>query len=226
MSASLSPSATTSVRSAAQPVRPLPSWSAPSEQPAESPRRRLEVVPGRSPRPRIIAALGAVGLMLGIGLLQLLLSIAIGDSAYQLSDLQARARDLDRVAAQLQQELAVLNSPQNLGNNAGPLELVPATSNAFMTLHNGRLHGTPEPAAAGPVSSGADTVANSQLEGIGVVTGSRTMHRQPTKPAPTKPDRHGRGQQQDHGPKQPASDAAGQQRAETDDGLIAAPETH
>lgn len=220
MSASLSAYA-----AAPAPLRPAPPVPVPAEQYVEAPRRALEVIAGRSHRPRIVPALGAVGLMLGIGLLQLLLSIAIGDSTYQVSDLQTRARDLERVAAEVQQDLDVLNSPQNLGNNAGPLRLVPATSNAFMTLHNGRLHGTPEAAASGPISTGNGAVANSRLEGIGVVTGSRTTVHEPSRPKPANPD--GASRQRDDGSKhRTASAGAGQPQSDTDGGLIAAPDTH
>mgnify|MGYP000328902898 CR=1 FL=1 len=64
-----------------------------------SPRRHLDIAPTRAQRrarPRIYAALVAIG---GIGVIllaQLLMSIVLADGAYQITSLQREQRDIGR----------------------------------------------------------------------------------------------------------------------------------
>lgn len=129
----------------------------PLVQPAESPRRRLEVVPTRAQRRARPRLLPAVITMAGIGAIllgQLLLSIALAEGSYQIAELQAEQRDLLREQDRLAEELSVASSTQYLTTQAERLGMVASGAPAFLDLSTGAIIGDATPAGGSLIGSG------------------------------------------------------------------------
>ena len=141
------------------PARPTP-----RTDPAETPRRHIEVVPSRGQRrarPRVSHALVAVAGVFAIIGAQLALSIALSGGAYQIGDLQDRQRELERVQQSLDEQLQIAGSTQRLATNASVLGMVPGGSQYYIDLGTGSLveaPGMPNPFGCG---AGCTLVPNS-----------------------------------------------------------------
>lgn len=158
--------------------RPAIGWlgrTAPRPVEEERPNH-LEVVPTRTQRrarPRTAYAIVAVGVLLGIVVAQLLLSIAVSQGAYQLSSLQSKETQLQRSYQAASEDLNRLTSPQNLAANANALGMVSNSNPAYLRLSDGAVLGAALPAdgSAGTVTGGqGNLVPNSLLTGVPLVT--------------------------------------------------------
>ncbi|MHB1234045.1 MAG: hypothetical protein ACYCZK_00015 [Microbacteriaceae bacterium] len=134
-------------------------YALPAESPGEDRRRHIEIVTTRSQRrarPRLVyAVVTALGLF-AILMAQLLLSIVVSQGAYTISSLQLTQKGLTRSEQALSDQLAVLNSPQNLASQAEALGMVGNASPAFLKLSDGTVLGsaTAAPATATTTAPG------------------------------------------------------------------------
>lgn len=135
-------------------------------QPA--PRARLRLAPTSRVKRRspLAGALTAVAVVLGVLGVQLALSIAVSQGAYEARALQVELRDLTRVERVLSQNADKLASPQNLAENAAKLGMVQNTTPATLRLSDQAVLGT---IAGGTAALEANLVPNSTLEGLPVV---------------------------------------------------------
>lgn len=139
----------------------------PAETP-ETPTRHLDIAPTRAQRrarPRVYAALVAVGGIIVILLAQLLMSIVLADGAYRITSLQREYRDLAREQNAAQERLAQLSSTQSLIDNATALGMVSSGNPMFLDVATGQAYGT----VAGPrgqtVGAGGNLIGNALLDG-------------------------------------------------------------
>ncbi|KRC49816.1 hypothetical protein ASE16_14140 [Leifsonia sp. Root227] len=154
--------------------RPSIGWigrTAPRPEVEERPSH-LEVVTTRSQRrarPRTVYAIIAVGVLFGVVVAQLLMSIAVSQGAYQLNSLQDKQTELQRSYQAASEDLNRLSSPQNLAANANALGMVTNSNPVYLRLSDGAVLGAPLPAngAAGTVTGGqGNLVPNSLLAGV------------------------------------------------------------
>ncbi len=180
-------------------VRP----TAPAAQPV--PRVPLEVVP----KPVARASSGAfalfVGAVLVLGLLGLLaLNTLLAQGAFSTSDLARKQAALDSAASTLQQEVAVLESPQVLAVSARNLGMVGTRNPVFLDPHTGRILGVPlagaYPARPPLTPTGPPTAVTAGVSVAGKpvtppatagTTKPGTTKPGTTKPGTTKPGSHG-----------------------------------
>ncbi|KQO65083.1 hypothetical protein [Curtobacterium sp. Leaf261] len=135
----------------------------------------VEVTPTRAQRrarPRIvyaIIAMGALGILL---LAQLGISMVLSSGAYTLSSLQAQQTELSRSQQQLDEQLSVLRSPQNLARNAQALGMIANSTPVYLDPKTGAVFGTPTAAAATDAAAATtdNQVPNSLLDTTKVVT--------------------------------------------------------
>jgi hypothetical protein len=140
--------------------------------------RHIEIVTTRDQRrarPRLAFAIVIIGGLFAVLASQMLLSIALADGAYQISDLQAERKELSRAQQSVTEQLNVLDSPQNLAARAESLGLVSNNSAVYLDLATGAVMGAPTPAQAGAGSvlgvNGSLLIANALLADVpGTVT--------------------------------------------------------
>lgn len=144
---------------------------------------RVQLVASRlQTRPKVGYAVIVVGVIFGIFLAQLLLSIALSGGAYKIAQLQGDQRTLTRTASSLDERLLTVASTQNLAANARALGMVSDSSPAFLRLSDGKVVGAGAVAASGQpgsskVANGAGgSVPNSLLTDIPVVQTSSSGH--------------------------------------------------
>ncbi|MBX3068329.1 MAG: hypothetical protein KF844_06760 [Cryobacterium sp.] len=121
------------------------------EQAPVASARHLEVVsskPQRKARPRAFYAIVTVSSLFAILMVQLLLSIAVSNGAYQIASLHKQESELSRDQQSLTEELQVLRSPQHLAGSAESLGMVANPSTAYLRLSDGTVTGTPVAATA------------------------------------------------------------------------------
>jgi hypothetical protein len=171
--------------------RPSAGWvgrSAP--RPIEEERTgHLEVVATRSQRrsrPRAVYAVVAIGVLFGIVVAQLLLSITMSQGAYQLSSLQLKQTQLQRAYQAASEDLNRLASPQNLAANANALGMVTNSNPVYLRLSDGAVLGAPVAASgsAGTVTGGqGNLVPNVLLNGVPLAVGAPQAAAPGTAPA-------------------------------------------
>lgn len=102
--------------------------------------RHLRAVPSTSARrsrwrdTKLFAGISAAVIIMVIFTVQLGLSIAVSEGAYESSALKLEERDLMRVERVLNQNVDKLASPQNLADNAGALGMVQNSNPATLRL--------------------------------------------------------------------------------------------
>jgi hypothetical protein len=131
-------------------------------------RRAPERAVGRA-KPRLVYAVIAVASIGVIALVQLLLSIAMTQGAYELDGYRVREAQLSRAEAKLAEDLDGLESPQYLAMNAEALGMVPNSAPVYLRLSDGAVLGEPTAAAGGAAASGP-LVPNSLIDGVPPVT--------------------------------------------------------
>lgn len=149
-----------------------PNWdSTPDIAPVAEPRH-IEIVSPRSQRharPKIVYALSAVTGVAAIVLAQLLLSVGISQSAYEVSRLQASQVELGRTAESVTEDLVRVSSPQSLAANAEALGMVSNSNPVYLRLSDGAVLGAPA-SASGSQAGTASLVPNSLLAGVPLVS--------------------------------------------------------
>jgi hypothetical protein len=146
--------------------------------------RRVEIVTTRAQRrarPKLVYALGAIGVIFAIFLAQLLITIALSSGAYTITDLQSSQQELGRTASSLNEKLDTLGSSQNLQANALALGMVNSSQAAFLRLSDGSVLGTATAAgsAALPLTTqdaSSDSVPNSLLTTIPLIKSTGAGH--------------------------------------------------
>ena len=138
-------------------------------------RPAIQVVATRSQRkarPRVFYAIVTVGVVFGIIIANLLLSVAVASGAYEIAGLQQSNKELGRTYQTMNQDLDRLASPQNLAANAEALGMVNNSTPVYLRLSDGAVLGTPEPASAsaGVIAGAEGAVPNSLLTGVSLVT--------------------------------------------------------
>jgi hypothetical protein len=171
------------------PITPLESPQTSPAAPRESPRRRLAVVPSRSQRrarPRSFYAVVTVATVGLIVVVQLLLSIAVSNGAYQLQGLQDKSTTLARDYQAVSEQVNSLKSPQNLAANAAALGMVVNANPTYLRLSDGSVLGAPGSAYAPNPST--NLIPNSLLSGLPLAASpTKDANGQPVQPASKDP---------------------------------------
>ncbi|WP_353813910.1 hypothetical protein [Agromyces sp. SYSU T00266] len=146
-------------------TRPARRWAPPA-----APRLRPAPEPGaRRTRPRLAYAVVALASIGAIAVVQLLLSIAMTQGAYEMDAQLLRQAELQREQQKLSDDLDRLESPQFLAANAEALGMVPNAAPVYLRLSDGAVLGDPT-AAAGAAPSSAALVPNALIDGVPLVT--------------------------------------------------------
>jgi hypothetical protein len=152
----------TAARVPARPVRRGAARTAPTP-----PRLRAVSAP---PHTRSRAGLVLISIsLLGSGLVALLLlNVSLERGSYELQQQESKAHQLQDQAQALREQLAALQSPQQLAAQAEQLGMVPNPNAAFLRASDGKILGVPtqavasRPPAVAPVSgASAGSVAKS-----------------------------------------------------------------
>lgn len=151
----------------------LPAHSAPAPRRTTAPKpdRRLRPAPepGRRAKPRLAYAIIALGGVAVIVVVQLLLSIAVAQGAYEVDAYQVRQAELAREEQKLSEDLDRVESPQYLARNAEALGMVPNANPVYLRLSDGAVLGEPT-AATGGAAASAPLVPNALIDGVPLVT--------------------------------------------------------
>jgi hypothetical protein len=125
----------------------LPQAPAPRRRPASRPPVRA--VPSQTSPPARAPFVGAVLvlLVLGLGAL-LLLNTLLAQGSFTLHTLDARVAELADREQALQQKVAELAAPQRLARRASAIGMVPSVNPAFLRASDGKVLGVPVPASA------------------------------------------------------------------------------
>ena len=142
---------------------------APGAAPARTPRLRPVPDAVRRARPRLVYAVVALVSIGVIAMVQLLLSIAMTQGAYELDAQLLKQAELRREEQKLSDDLDRLESPQFLAANAEALGMVPNSDPVYLRLSDGAVLGEPT-AAAGAGASSAPLVPNALIDGVPLVT--------------------------------------------------------
>ncbi|TFD30093.1 hypothetical protein E3T34_14075 [Cryobacterium sp. TMT1-62] len=151
---------------------PRPNWESTPDTASVPEPRHIEIVSPRSQRharPKIVYALSAVTGVAAIVLAQLLLSVGISQSAYEVSRLQASQVELGRTAESVTEDLVRVSSPQSLAANAEALGMVSNSNPVYLRLSDAAVLGAPA-SASGSSAGTASLVPNSLLVGVPLVT--------------------------------------------------------
>jgi len=129
----------------------------------DAPRRHLDIAPTRAQRrarPRIYAALVAIGGIGAILLAQLLMSIVLADGAYHIAALKKEQRELVREQNASQERIDELSSTQSLIQNATALGMVSSGNPVFLDVATGQALGVAGPPKGQIVGSGGNLILN------------------------------------------------------------------
>lgn len=126
----------------------------------------------RKARPRVFYALVSMGVVFGIIIANLLVSVAVASGAYEIASLQQSNKELTRTYQTMNQDLDRLSSPQNLAANAEALGMVINNTPVYLRISDGAVLGTPVAASpnAGVITGAAGAIPNSLLSGVSLVT--------------------------------------------------------
>ena len=135
-------------------TRSVPEWAGqlalkPVPPATGNPRQHAALRPLSSParatrrRPRAFFAFVTAGVMFGVMIAQMLLSVALESGAYEISHLQTANKEATRTYQQVSQELAELASPQHLALNAEALGMLSNNTPSYLRLSDGAILGAP-----------------------------------------------------------------------------------
>lgn len=125
----------------------------------------------RKARPKAFYPLMTMGVVFGIIIAQLLLSVAVSSGAYEIAELTQQNKEISRTYQTMNQDIDRLSSPQNLASNAGALGMVNNATPVYLRLSDGAVLGSPVPAkASAGAASSSNRVPNSLLTGVPLVT--------------------------------------------------------
>lgn len=107
------------------------------------PRRHLRLVPdlARAGRPAMRAVIGSLGVLGGVLLAQLLLSIVISQGAYEVQQLEQQQTAVGREASALGERVDQLSSAQNLAGQATGQGMVPGDGFVMLDTTTGQVTG-------------------------------------------------------------------------------------
>lgn len=109
---------------------------------ASAHRPALRLVPGLARRTSVVRwVVASLGVLSGVLLAQLVLSIAISQGAYEVQQMEAQQIALSREATALGESVAQLGSPQNLATNATNQGMVPGGSFVVLDTATGQAAG-------------------------------------------------------------------------------------
>lgn len=129
----------------------------------------LKVLPAAKSRATLpIIATAAVIVVI---IMQLLMSVALADGAYETERLQTAQVQVQRDLTSVSGDLVRVQSPQYLANNATALGMISNANVVYLRLSDGAVFGVPTP-ADGRTLAGSN-VANSLLKGVPLVTESK-----------------------------------------------------
>lgn len=164
-----------------------------SPRPQASARPGLRAVARQRPQVSVKTATIVVAAFVAIIVARLFITVAVEASAYEIASLNQQNVSLSRDAQFLEEQLNVLDSPQNVAAMAAELGMVSNSRPTYIRLSDGKIWGSGKPAGDGastfaPVSNeliGAYSVqpdlsgvaeqsfgANATQSGIGVATAS------------------------------------------------------
>jgi hypothetical protein len=164
--------------------------------------RHLEAVDSRAARrrkPTLFYAAVSVGAVFAIVATQLMLSIGVSQSAYQIASLQSSKVSLAQDLQAATERVDMLSSPQNLAAKASALGMVGGNSPAYLRLSTGTVIGAPAPARGTAAPGSRILVPNALL------------------PTPETPAKKGAPS---------ANDPAGQRAPVAWEGALPSPSTH
>lgn len=144
-------------------TRPIPRTATP---------RHVEIVATRAQRkarPKAVYAIVTVGSLFIIFAAQLLLSIAVSQGAYTISDLQSQQHSLARTQDSLTEKLYILDSTQNLAAQAAHLGMSPNGSPLAINVDTGAVFGLPGSKNYGGCGGSCNLITNSLLGGVPLV---------------------------------------------------------
>lgn len=157
-----------------------PATVRPLRRAPEAPRPHIEIVPTREQRrarPKVVyAVIGVAGIFV-ILLAQLLLSMAVSQGAYRISELQVLQREAERDVEELTEKDLLFGSTQYLAAAAAQLGMVSNTHQAMLSLGTGAVTGDPTPASAadaGIVDAAGNLVGNSLVRDLPIATAAGT----------------------------------------------------
>lgn len=133
--------------------------------PASSARQRR--------RPKAFFAYVTAGVMFGVMVAQMLLSVATESGAYEIADLQTANKEASRTYQQMTQEIDRLASPQHLARNAEALGMLSNNTPAYLRLSDGAVLGAPTSGDGFTnivANDGGSLVPNSLLADVPIVT--------------------------------------------------------
>lgn len=123
----------------------LPGGS-PALEPNGAPERHITAVPDAPAtrrRPRVTAVLTALGGLGVIVVAQLALGTALSHGAYELSALQVQDRELGWTLQDLNEDVQVVSSPQNIARQAEKMGMIVDGSPAYLRLSDSTVLGVP-----------------------------------------------------------------------------------
>lgn len=135
-------------------------------------------------------ALAVMGLVFGIIVAQVLLSVTVASGAYEISDKKTELKELSRTYEQVTQHVNALQSPQNLAQKAESLGMVSNENPAYLRLSDGAVLGHPVPASADAKiigDGGNGVIPNSILTQEMTKIPKENIEVSPSSPAPIEP---------------------------------------
>ncbi len=143
---------------------PMPTRTAGVQQPLQSPPRpithlypvppaRPQSVAPQSGRIRALVTFRNITIIIiafvAIFVGRLLISVATDANAYAIAEKAQLSQNLTRDAQFLQEQLNVLNSPQNLSAVATQLGMISNSKPAYLRISDGKMWGNPQVASSG-----------------------------------------------------------------------------
>lgn len=127
----------------------------PSRPPAQRPVRSVGRPGSRraaSQAPRLRYVVGTLAGLFAILMGQLVLSIALGNGAYEIRDLERQLAERNRDLSIVSEEVSQLQDPQTLAQLAVTLGMVDDGDPAYLRLSDASVLGSTEPAAPGTMT--------------------------------------------------------------------------
>ena len=128
----------------------MSSLSLATAAPKASTKRLMNLVAPAAKRGRSRRAIFSTIILglVAIQLIQLFISVAVSQGAYQLAGLKAEKRDLTLTTQILGQQVSSLSSNQNLANAAQHLGMISNVNPVYLRLADKKIFGTPVAATA------------------------------------------------------------------------------
>ena len=130
-----------------------------------SPRPSLRAISRQQPRLSVKTVTVLVSAFVALIIVRLFVTVAIESSAYEIASLNQQNVSLGRDAAFLQEQLNVLDSPQNVAAMAAELGMVSNSRPTYLQLSDGKVWGSGKAASAR--STSVATVANDLIGAYG-----------------------------------------------------------